>query len=278
MGHYVYKYVLHQEVIYIGKNNTDLVSRLNQHGRVGDNIPKEGWDEINSAEIYYCELANKIMSDVVESELIRRYKPKYNKAKTSNWSGLEFVEQKWKKYINKEDLEFHAPLEIEYLTDEIEKLKNENKTISENAEIYKSKVVESLKNVIGEIDKMEYVIRNIWKLNEYDDKFISYNQFIKEIDLYDFYKENLLLSVVDKEGNEHVVLPHLEFGEWDKNTIILTTNLVHRSIKEFKDYSFRIRFIEKNNNKNYFIEEAEKVILHIKGILNGENIKYKYLF
>ena len=35
MGHYVYKYVLHQEVIYIGKNNTDLVSRLNQHGRVG---------------------------------------------------------------------------------------------------------------------------------------------------------------------------------------------------------------------------------------------------
>lgn len=35
------------------------------------------------------------MSDVVESELIRRYKPRYNKAKQSEWSGFDFPELKW---------------------------------------------------------------------------------------------------------------------------------------------------------------------------------------
>ena len=80
MGHYVYKYVHNNEIIYIGKNDTDLYSRLRQHGKYGDNIPEEGWDEINNSDIFYCELPNAIMSDVVESELIRRYKPKYNKA------------------------------------------------------------------------------------------------------------------------------------------------------------------------------------------------------
>lgn len=53
------------------------------------------------SDIYYIELANSIMSDVVESELIRRYKPKLNVAKMSDWSGLEFTEPKWKKFISK---------------------------------------------------------------------------------------------------------------------------------------------------------------------------------
>ena len=99
MGHFVYKYVLDNEVIYIGKNDTNLHSRLAQHGKAGDNIPAEAWDDINKADIFYCTLANSTMSDVVESELIRRYKPKYNTAKRSEWSGLDFVEPKWKKYV-----------------------------------------------------------------------------------------------------------------------------------------------------------------------------------
>ena len=101
MGHYVYKYVHNNEIIYIGKNDTDLYSRLRQHGKYGDNIPEEGWDEINNSDIFYCELPNAIMSDVVESELIRRYKPKYNKAKMSEWCGIGFVEPEWKKAFEK---------------------------------------------------------------------------------------------------------------------------------------------------------------------------------
>lgn len=102
MGHYVYKYVLNNTIIYIGKSDSNLEKRLNEHGKTGDNISKDAWDDINAAEIYYIEVANSIMSDVIESELIRRYKPKYNIAKKSDWDGLPFEEPEWKKYKRQE--------------------------------------------------------------------------------------------------------------------------------------------------------------------------------
>lgn len=98
MGHYVYKYVLNDEIIYIGKCDSVLESRLNQHGKPGDNIDKKYWDDINASDIYYCTLANATMSDVVESELINRHKPKCNTAKISDWDGLKFSEPSWVKY------------------------------------------------------------------------------------------------------------------------------------------------------------------------------------
>lgn len=97
MSHFVYKYVLDGEVLYVGKTDTNSIyTRLMQHGRPGDNITSDAWDEINKADVYYTELANATMSDVVESELINRYKPKYNIAKTHlAWSGLPFPEPVW---------------------------------------------------------------------------------------------------------------------------------------------------------------------------------------
>lgn len=98
MGHYVYKYVLDGQVIYIGKCDKNLSQRLYAHGRKGDNISERWHKEINDSDIYYIECANAIMSDVVESELIRRYKPKCNKAKMSDWSGIPFSEPSWIKF------------------------------------------------------------------------------------------------------------------------------------------------------------------------------------
>lgn len=90
MGHYVYKYVKAGEIVYIGKNDTNLADRIYQHKLEEKFIPYA------DADVYYIELANAIMSDVVESELIRRYKPKLNKAKMSDWSGIPFTEPDWK--------------------------------------------------------------------------------------------------------------------------------------------------------------------------------------
>lgn len=98
MGHYVYKYVYEGEIIYIGKCDKDLGQRLHAHGRKGDNISECWHEEINKADIYYTELSNSTMTDVVESELIRRYKPKCNKAKMSDWSGLPFADPPWIKF------------------------------------------------------------------------------------------------------------------------------------------------------------------------------------
>ena len=97
MGHYVYKYVLNNEIIYIGKNDTDLYSRLSQHGRSGDNIPREAWDDINSSDIFYFETLDSNMSDFLESVLIHRHKPKYNSAKCGVWDGYDSIpEPDWK--------------------------------------------------------------------------------------------------------------------------------------------------------------------------------------
>lgn len=106
MGHYVYKYVLNDEIIYIGKCDSVLESRLNQHGKPGDNIDKKYWEDINTSDIYYCTLANATMSDVVESELINRHKPKCNTAKISDWDGLELPEPKWERYYKPEKVPF----------------------------------------------------------------------------------------------------------------------------------------------------------------------------
>lgn len=101
---FVYKYVLDKEVIYIGKTDKDNVAdRLNCHGKSGDNIPEEAWDEINKADIYYAECANSSMTDTIESALINKYHPKYNRAKMQLWEGLQFIEPVWYFYEKKEN-------------------------------------------------------------------------------------------------------------------------------------------------------------------------------
>lgn len=98
-NHFVYKYVLDGEIIYIGKANEPLLKRLYFHGKPYDNIPIEYSSDLENSKIYFCRLFNETMSDVVESELIRRYKPCLNKMKKSEWSGLGFPEPNWIEYI-----------------------------------------------------------------------------------------------------------------------------------------------------------------------------------
>lgn len=97
-SNFVYKYVFKGEIIYIGKTDRPIKYRLKQHGVSGDNIDKSAWDEINRSDIYYAEMANSAMSEVYESELIRRYKPKYNKAKMGEWTGIPLPEPVWIPY------------------------------------------------------------------------------------------------------------------------------------------------------------------------------------
>lgn len=97
-GHFVYKYVLNDEVIYVGKTDVNLSKRLSDHGKSGDNIPKEGWEDIRKAKIYFCKLLSKRDTDIYESELIRRYRPKYNKAKMEEWDGVDLPEPNWTEF------------------------------------------------------------------------------------------------------------------------------------------------------------------------------------
>lgn len=94
---FVYKYVLNGEIIYIGKT-VNLDARIRQHARPGDNISPEAWPELRLATVFYFETPTETMADVIESELIRRHHPKWNRAKKSVWVGLPFPEPVFREY------------------------------------------------------------------------------------------------------------------------------------------------------------------------------------
>lgn len=94
MGHYVYKYVYNGETIYIGKNDTNLRSRINQHRA------EKRFSPYLLADIYYASLSNKYDSDLMETLLIRKYRPLLNISKNQTNSEISFNEPEWKLYID----------------------------------------------------------------------------------------------------------------------------------------------------------------------------------
>ena len=56
MASYVYKYVYKDEIVYIGKNDTDLVTRIKQHQQ------ETKFQPYLLSDIYYIELSNKAES------------------------------------------------------------------------------------------------------------------------------------------------------------------------------------------------------------------------
>lgn len=90
---YLYKYVLNNEIIYIGKTKRDLNLRINEH--------KTKKDLPDNCDIYYYECANEAEMNVKEILLINAYHPKYNKdCKTEEFfdNFISFNEPFWLPY------------------------------------------------------------------------------------------------------------------------------------------------------------------------------------
>ena len=93
MGHYVYKYIYNDEIIYIGKNDTDLISRINQHKL------ETKFQPYLLSDVYYIKLDNEYDTDIMETLLINKYKPLLNVAKKNKYKlNIDFTEPEWKKY------------------------------------------------------------------------------------------------------------------------------------------------------------------------------------
>lgn len=288
MGSYVYKYVYNDQIIYIGKNDTDLVSRLSAHGKPGDNIPEEGWNEINNSDIYYCKLANKIMSDVVESELIRKYKPKYNKAKMSEWAGLQFPELKWEKFINKEDFFCKEELDSEgnkKINELIELTKNILKEKDEELLYYKSRImdlishIDMLKYLNEEKDKLNFLIKNIDKMKDECGLILSYKELYFDINNYDKCKNDLDLYVINGNGKEEFVFPNLYNNVWDKNTVMVgIENSKECLLSSFSCSNFKLKinnhsYLKNDWMKSDCIKKLERINDHIRNIFYEEQKK-----
>lgn len=127
---YVYKYVFDGKIIYIGKCDREIYKRIEEHKN-----EKKFKPFIGNVQIYYASVANSTMSDAVESELIRRYKPELNVAKMSDWDGIEFVEPKWKLLTEQEVKKEKKEKKKKPLTSK--QIENRRKKIEEKEEMLK---------------------------------------------------------------------------------------------------------------------------------------------
>ncbi len=93
--HGLYKYVCNNQIIYIGKSNANIRSRIDNHKREPKFQPY-----LKNAKIYVCDLPNSTETDILEKVLINHYKPILNG--TDNKPGISncisFIEPDWKLY------------------------------------------------------------------------------------------------------------------------------------------------------------------------------------
>ena len=98
MGNYIYKYVLNDEIIYIGKTKK-LDSRIYQHS-----IEEKFKPHLKESAIFYFECANSVEMDLIERAFINQYKPELNVVdKLEGFSGCITVKDlEWHKYEKQE--------------------------------------------------------------------------------------------------------------------------------------------------------------------------------
>lgn len=91
----IYKYVWCNEVIYVGKSNTDIEKRIQCHSRE-DKFQKY----LADADVYYCFLPNEATTDIYELYYINKYHPILNVSSKYNSEpiGIKVADIEWSKY------------------------------------------------------------------------------------------------------------------------------------------------------------------------------------
>ena len=89
----VYRYIYKDEVIYVGKSDSNIGSRIKAHSKEDRFQPFLG-----ECEISYAKLANPALTTIYETYLINKYKPKLNMAmKYDDEISFELPELDWQK-------------------------------------------------------------------------------------------------------------------------------------------------------------------------------------
>lgn len=91
----IYKYVWHNNVIYVGKSQTDIEKRIQAHSRE-DKFQKY----LADADVYYCLLPNESTTSIYELYYINKYKPILNVSEKydSDIVGIQVDEAAWELY------------------------------------------------------------------------------------------------------------------------------------------------------------------------------------
>lgn len=200
MGHFVYKYVYDYEIIYIGKNDTDLKTRIDQHKREDKFKPY-----LDQCDIWYFEVANSVECKCYESLLINKYKPKLNVLEKHEGLSIEFEEPRWNPYfeglfkkipIVKREIVEPDRSEEEFA--EVCRLINEYKSGEVCA--HDSEFLCSIEYVIDELEKHKTDIQ-LEFYGEYETN-LGIIGLLKMHNLFKGYKSDYEVMYIDIEYNE----------------------------------------------------------------------------
>ena len=94
MEYTVYKYIWKDEVIYVGKSNTDLWSRIKAHEYENRFKPY-----LKNAKVFYINCNNPAETTILETYFINKYQPVLNTAmKYDNTRDFGIKDLKWHEY------------------------------------------------------------------------------------------------------------------------------------------------------------------------------------
>lgn len=94
----VYKYVYNDEIIYVGKSDTDISLRIHAHTFEEKFLPY-----LSDCKIYYALCKNPAHTTILETYLINKYKPILNVAmKYDDDLGITISEPEWNEYNKSE--------------------------------------------------------------------------------------------------------------------------------------------------------------------------------
>lgn len=91
----IYKYVWNNEIIYIGKSNSDIEKRIQCHSR------EEKFQKyLSDVDIYFCFLPNEATTDIYELYYINKYHPILNISSKYDCEpvGVDVADIEWCKY------------------------------------------------------------------------------------------------------------------------------------------------------------------------------------
>lgn len=229
----VYKYVCNGEIIYVGKSDRSIDTRISDHSHESKFKPF-----LNKCEIYYAWLPNPAFTTIFETFLINKYKPCLNYAmKYDETVPFDISEPYWRLYskasgciYNNGDenkyMDFYSsPVEIiksKYIKrkkelEEISKLRNDLSLNDEEGEI-KQKLYDI---AYGESDSTAYETEqaissayfHLWNTEAKENQILSLKiikkdkevKLLKEkVDLLNRHKEQYKKTQSEKEQAEQV--------------------------------------------------------------------------
>lgn len=229
MGYYVYKYVYDGEIVYIGKNDTNLKNRIKQHEK------EEKFQPYLSSVIYFIELANKAESKAIETFLINKYKPSLNVAdKYESISDfLEFTEPEWKEYGIKKveyNIKKEEDIRLKRIKEDIQKFGLDKKYSFEDLLLYGDVIISEIKNCFKRANGYAWFRVNNSKNNERI--FIDRN------------------SSVRMEGNHYITTS----GD---NTYIFVTSSENQLGEYIEVNNTTLPIILKKYNKSVFVSDIQ---------------------